>query len=1308
MEDSWTASRTPRATRPLRVRLAYLSAAALDADAPFLPPPPLPSSDARGAPWHSLVDDVIASVALLRAGRFVDLLRSACARELLAPVRPSEWRDVSPHSSASLLAQAGGAPDLSDASFLTARVFAARAARWALYGEGDAFFVDDASAPTDTPAHWRAFGAALVAAACLALFSQANVTGPELDAAAVADVYPLPYAASLLPIADAVTSGSDAAGPSPASVQSTRHWEALPSIEAETVPVSAGANDDDASDTPAALRALAALLGKDATPLQAASLSALTLPTGEEPFLRIEFPHFLATARALLGALVTPVVGGATHAMFEAEAHLSSNDAFGEHGGVMSSMSSGTARRAAVEDEDEDDPFPVIKAAPEDALDASAAATAASPQGTTVRDPRVRALHALTDALPGVQWLAARSVLAHQRVLVERTPSHLLWRECCALFARVAQSHCPEYLLAFSDSDLFRRRLVSEELASTGSSDRAVGDLSSADEDAAEENAIECIAAAAAARPAGPRPRTARLLLEWGLAQHFFSRAAAAKTSFFLAKRETGLATHVRGALGKRTKFQTFNVAQLVLRATSVGTEAAAAVEQAVAAEAAGAARGRFTADALRERGLLAATESSGEGALAPAVEDQLSERVEGGDQGETGLPPPTFVLGTLREVTHAETDAHTELLERMEEVGGEGGKAAGLDEEGSAYEGTPNSVFQHSKGWGKSMELSLAAGRPLQPAPTAASLSIVEDGPLSILDQCLTLALCLDIRNHNPRAGLTQEEMRPYAERVLDTPLNWMVHSSGLLVRALLEFENHKTAERAALQLQALVDQHTTRLTVMQARRSTVEASAPAASRLSHAPCLPFPPRWDLQRTTADKYLKLGAVRAALELYEGLGLWEDVIECYAALDWAGRAERLVRRCLAVRPHPRLWCLLGGITNRDEYYERGWELSGGRFAKAQLALGRRAFERGDFEGASAALARGLPLAPGEEKSWFLAGVVAMRLGRFTAALEAYSRVVQLDATRADAWANLGAVHLHLREWSKGYAAYEQAIRQDRRDWRMWANFLIAAVRTRNYSRALRVQITLVDLIRERGAAGAGGAGSSGTVGSGDVDETQGVNLAALTQLAQAVLASAEEERERQEQEERVEGSGATPSSDAGGETSPGRVFSSSVSAPPLNLELNEDTVGFSNTDLTPRQHTDAGGAPAVSHLPALLTTLGHVTATVTRLPRLWALYAAVQEEVGEYAAALECRLRQVRALQATPGWERDAAAISAIAPVCLDIAEGYERVNTREGRVAASMLLDTIASRVRAGVVQAEHPALKDLDAARAHAAGLS
>ena len=120
----------------------------------------------------------------------------------------------------------------------------------------------------------------------------------------------------------------------------------------------------------------------------------------------------------------------------------------------------------------------------------------------------------------------------------------------------------------------------------------------------------------------------------------------------------------------------------------------------------------------------------------------------------------------------------------------------------------------------------------------------------------------------------------------------------------------------------------------------------------------------------------------------------------------AKKAEALLRTRLAVAPTPRLWCILGGVTLSDEPYETAWEMSGRTYARAQLSLGVRAYERKDYPAAVRALSTGLALAPHHISEWFLLGVVCMRLERWAAAKEAFSRVVQVR-TRGQRRRSLG-------------------------------------------------------------------------------------------------------------------------------------------------------------------------------------------------------------------------------------------------------------------------------------------------------------
>ena len=49
---------------------------------------------------------------------------------------------------------------------------------------------------------------------------------------------------------------------------------------------------------------------------------------------------------------------------------------------------------------------------------------------------------------------------------------------------------------------------------------------------------------------------------------------------------------------------------------------------------------------------------------------------------------------------------------------------------------------------------------------------------PLAVTDQCILLALCLNIHNTQASHGLTSEQMSAFVERVASHPQNWSVHT--------------------------------------------------------------------------------------------------------------------------------------------------------------------------------------------------------------------------------------------------------------------------------------------------------------------------------------------------------------------------------------------------------------------------------------------------------------------------------------------------------------------------------------------------
>ncbi|KAG2138089.1 uncharacterized protein EDB93DRAFT_1242163 [Suillus bovinus] len=381
-------------------------------------------------------------------------------------------------------------------------------------------------------------------------------------------------------------------------------------------------------------------------------------------------------------------------------------------------------------------------------------------------------------------------------------------------------------------------------------------------------------------------------------------------------------------------------------------------------------------------------------------------------------------------------------------------------------------------------------------PSSTTSRLSHldpVSQPPLHPLDQCILLSLCLNVRNTSPSHGLTSEQMSPYVARVISHPKNWSVHTMALLLRSRLESTRTRTVERSVLQLQALVDQMPT-------------ADSPLPERLLYFHSIPLPSKWEMERELALRFLTLGVVKSALEIFERLEMWEEVVKCWQSMERTDKAIVIVRDLLEGRkeeaesvilrgkdlPSPRrgkldsarqakLWCLLGDLEpdNAVEHYGRAWALSKETSGRAMRSLGGYYFARGEFEKTIPCLQRAVKINPLLSRSWFILGW----------ARDSFSRCVSIDDEDGESWNNLASMYLRLdssqnnfesdmngeNQPSKAksfsnrmlaFRALKQGLKYSYDNWRMWTNYMIVAMDVGELSEACRA---LTRIVEERSA-----------------------------------------------------------------------------------------------------------------------------------------------------------------------------------------------------------------------------------------------
>jgi tetratricopeptide (TPR) repeat protein len=332
----------------------------------------------------------------------------------------------------------------------------------------------------------------------------------------------------------------------------------------------------------------------------------------------------------------------------------------------------------------------------------------------------------------------------------------------------------------------------------------------------------------------------------------------------------------------------------------------------------------------------------------------------------------------------------------------------------------------------------------------------------LTILDQAILLGLCLDIKDNNPADQLTAEEMSAYLSRVLCHHDDWIVYSTALLERAWLEFEGNHTKERSILQMQALADQHTDRLTITQSTRKSIEDSSPVQDRLKNLHSIVYPPRWQMLRDVAERYAQIGIVTSAAEIFAEIESWDEVVDCYCRAGKEKRAEEIVRERLAINETPRMWTALGDITNEPKHYEKAVELSRGRFSQAHISLGKFYFDSGDLQKSAENYRHALKLRPLIPSVWFRVGTICMQLEDWDGALSAFTEVVQQRPEEGEAWANVAAIHMHNKHPNKAYPALVESLKHDRNNLRVWVSKLYTCLDLRKFDEAAQACNVLLD------------------------------------------------------------------------------------------------------------------------------------------------------------------------------------------------------------------------------------------------------
>ncbi|AAS51743.2 ADL177Cp [Eremothecium gossypii ATCC 10895] len=347
----------------------------------------------------------------------------------------------------------------------------------------------------------------------------------------------------------------------------------------------------------------------------------------------------------------------------------------------------------------------------------------------------------------------------------------------------------------------------------------------------------------------------------------------------------------------------------------------------------------------------------------------------------------------------------------------------------------------------------------------------------LSDYDNIQLLLRLYAIRQTSPaRDPIVDEELASIIGRVVyqDGQKNWSVFARALWERSVLETTKAKTIERGILQMQSLVEELGLKIQHRYTPESDAEELTPASDRMKYIHQLPFLPRWALDRELAEKYMSMGILRSAVEIYERLELHCDAALCYAAVGDEKQASLILQKRIENNPNDaRAYSILGDIRQDPALWEKSWEV--GKYVNAKNSLGKFYYSppansgvSRDFNLSLKHLNDSLRLYPLSFDTWYFYGCIGLECGKVDLAAEAFSRCVALDDTHALSWSNLSAAYTEQGKIKEAHSCLKRAIASDsQRNWRIWENYMTVSVKLHEWEDVLLACRHLIELGRDK-------------------------------------------------------------------------------------------------------------------------------------------------------------------------------------------------------------------------------------------------